>query len=220
MGAPTESQEEAIQGYLAAERNRQALSKARGGGCVGNLIKVIGILVLALAFAAGADYVDAPWSWGLFGQPTLTGEWVGTFTLPAGQHGAAYLNLTHDHNFTRDVRDSYSIHNLPPFNGTAQGCIGKGGVQAYSLYGGATSDGRDVEMVLQAQKPTVPNYALHELKGSWNEDKLTLAGTLTTILDSQGSTLSKSEPNQSQPTTIAFHRGGQADFEIACRTLG
>ncbi len=220
MDTPRESQQEAIEKYLAAQRNRQALPKARGGGCLASLGQVIAVLILGLAFVAVFDYLDAPWAWGIFGHPTLTGGWVGSFRLPEGQRGVAYLNLTHDYNATHDVRDAFSIHNLPPFEGQAQGCIGQGGVQSYSLYGGATGNGQDVEVVLQAQKPTVPNFALHELKGTWEGAKLTLAGTVTTILDTKGSTLVASEPNQTQPTTILFHRGSPADFAQACKTLG
>jgi hypothetical protein len=219
MGTSTDSEREAIEKHLA-QRNQQARPKARAGGCLANTAKVIVVLILGLAFAAGFDYVDAPWSWGVFGQPTLTGEWVGSFRLPEGQLGAAYLNLTHDHNATHDVRGASYIHNLPPFNGTAQGCIGTAEVQTYSLDGGATANGQDVEMTLRAQKPTIPNFALHELKGTWNGDTLTLAGTVTTILDTKGSTMLKSEPNQTQPTAIVFRKGGQADFEKACQTLG
>ncbi len=219
MGTPTQSQRKVVEKYLTAQRDRQTLPKAAGGGCLENLVKVIVILILGLAFVAGFDYVDAPWSWDLWGRPTLTGEWLGQFRLPEGQVGVAYLNLTHDHNATRDVRDAYSIHNLPPFQGNALGCIGQGGVQSYSLYGGATANGQDVEITLQAQKPTIPNFALHELKGAWAGDQLQLTGTVTTILDSKGSTQVNSEPNQRQPTTIVFHKASKADFEKACQAL-
>jgi hypothetical protein len=221
MSAPIDSsQQDAIRKYASVLRNQQSSRRGAGGGCLGNVVRLVGILVLAVIFIAAFDYVDAPWSWGLFGKPTLTGEWVGTFKLPQGQIGAAYLNLTHDHNPTYDTRHTYSIHNLPPFGGNGQGCIGTSGVQAYLIDGGSAANGLDVEMTLQAQKPTVPNYALHELKGAWAGDSLTLAGTFTTILDTKGSTLLKSESNQTQPTTIKFHRGDQADFENACQTLG
>jgi hypothetical protein len=155
----------------------------------------------------------------VFGQPTLTGEWVGSFKLPEGQLGAAYLNLTHDHDARRDVREPYSLHKLPPFNGTAQGCIGQGGIQMYTIDGGARADGHDVEMTLQAQKPTVPNYALRYLKAAWDGAQLTLAGIAITILDTKGSTSGTGEPNQTQPTTIVLHKGGQADFVRACEAL-
>ncbi len=219
----TDTQRQELEKYLLAREGRQAPPKPRGGGCFGCLRSIVGIVVvllLAAAFVIVADYLDAPWSWALNGKPTLTGEWVGSFRMPQGQAGIAYLNLTHDHNLTYDVRDSFSIHHLPPFGGNAQGCIGKSAVQSYSLYGGATSDGKDVEMVLQALKPTVPNFALHELKGAWDGVSLTLAGTATTILDSKGSTESNSELNQRQPTTITFRKAGQSDFEKACQKLG
>ncbi len=214
------SEREALRSYLSEQMKQPARRKASGGGCLHNIVGIIGILILGIAFSAGFDYVLAPWSWSILGRPTLTGEWVGSFRLPEGQRGVAYLNLTHNPNPDYDVRDSYSIHNLPPFNGNALGCIGNGGVQNYSLYGGATSSGQDVEMTLQAQKPTIPNFALHELKGAWDGVNLTLVGTVTTILDTQDSTLVKSEPNQTQPTTIILHKGGRADFVRACQALG
>lgn len=75
MRTPTDSsRREAIEKYLA-QRNHQALSRAKGGGCLVNMVKIIVILALGLAFAAGEDYLDALWSWGLSGLPTLTGEW-------------------------------------------------------------------------------------------------------------------------------------------------
>lgn len=218
MNTPTESQREALEEYLAARADRPT-RQAKRGGCLSNLIGIVVILLLGIAFVVAFDYMDAPWSWGVNGQPTLTGEWVGQFRLPEGQPGAAFLNLTHDHDVRLDVRGVYSIHNLPPFNGKALGCIGQGGIQSYSIAGGATSNGQDVEMSLQAQKPTVPNFALRELKGAWSGDQLKLAGTVTTILDSQGSTRSANEPNQRQPTTIVFHKAGQAEFERACQAL-
>ncbi len=219
MDTPEESRRELREEYLT-QRTQQARARPKGGGCLANLAKMILFLILAVAFILVFDYMDAPWSWDLFGHPTLTGEWVGTFKLPAGQAGAAYLNLTHNHDVTYDVRDAYSLHNLPPFDGTARGCLSVKGIQNYKLYGGATSSGKDVEMSLQALKPTIPNYALHELKGAWDGTILTLSGTFTTIVDAAGSTLVKSEPNQTQPTTILFHKGTSADFEKACETLG
>ncbi len=64
------------------------------------------------------------------------------------------------------------------------------------------------------------DLAFQELKGKWAGTSLTLAGTFTTIVDTQDSTLSDSEPNQRQPTTIVFHKGSQADFEKDCQALG
>ena len=160
----------------------------------------------------------APWAWGWFGRPTLIGEWVGQFRLPAGQRGAAYLNLTHNPN--DDFKGSRLGRNLPPLSGTAQGCFSATGIQTYTLSGGAAASGDDVELSFGAQKPTVPGYALQSLKGAWDGSSLTLSGTFTTILDTQGSTRVASEPNQTQPTTIVFHKGGQADFEKACKALG
>ncbi len=123
MSTPTESQREVLEKYLTAQRERQTLPKAAGGGCLVNLVKIVVILILGLAFVAGFDYVDAPWSWDLWGRPTLTGEWLGQFRLPEGQPGVAYLNLTHDHNATRDVREAYSIRNFPPFEGMPWGVL-------------------------------------------------------------------------------------------------
>jgi hypothetical protein len=216
---PGLSQIEARRLRLAGQMNRKSRIGRSRGCCLGNIVSLIGLLILAVIFSAVFDYLVAPWSWGVFGKPTLTGEWVGTYKLPQGQVGAAYLNLTHDHNPTYDVRDSYSIHNLPPFGGTGQGCIGTSGIQAYSLSGGATSNGQNVEVSFKAQKPTVPGYALQSLKGAWDGSSLTLAGTFTTILDTQDSTRVGSEPNQTQPTTIVFHNGSRGDFAKACQTL-
>jgi hypothetical protein len=220
MENPNDSmQQDFEQRRLAEMKQEQGRRRNAGGGCLGNLVRVIVILILGLAFAAGADYVDAPWSWGVTGRPTLTGEWVGTFKLPQRQTGAAYLNLTHDYNLNHDVRDAYGIHHLPPFGGSAQGCFSASGIQKYVLDGGATAGGDDVEMTFSAQKPTVPEYALRYLKGAWNDSTLTLSGTFTTILDTHGSTQSNGQLNQTQPTTIVFHKAGQADFASACQAL-
>src|SRR5512141_1185925 len=47
------------------------------------------VLCLAVPVVAGFFYaldalVDAPWAYPVFGSPTLTGAWMGEFTVPSG----------------------------------------------------------------------------------------------------------------------------------------
>ncbi len=196
-------------------------SRRRGPlGClVRNVAGLLGLLILGVAFLVGFDYLVAPWAWGgYFGQPTLIGEWVGTFTLPAGQRGAAYLDMAHNPN--RDFEGSRIGPPRAPLNGTAQSCFSASDIQIYTLSGGANASADNILLGFGANKPTVPGYALQDLKGAWDGDTLTLSGTFTVILDAQDSTRVSSEPNETQPTTIVFHKGSQRDFESACQTLG
>ncbi len=203
-----------------AQMSQHGRPAARGGcfGCLQSIVGGVVVLALGVVFLIGLDSLYAPWAWGWAGRPTLTGEWVGTFKLPEGQRGAAYLNLTHDLN--KDFYGSRILPTLPPLAGAARDCFRESGIQTYALSGGASGGGDDVLLDFSAQKPTVPNYAPQTLKGSWNGSDLTLAGTFVIILDTKGSTMVKSEPNQTQPTTIVFHKASPADFVKACQTLG
>ncbi len=212
------SKEELERRALIQRMNKNVRRPALGCGCLRSIVGLIGFFVLGAAFIVGFDSLVTPWAWGWFGRPTLTGEWVGTFTLPAGQHGAAYLNLSH--NPDDDFRGSRMGSNLPRLRGTAQDCFNANNIQNYTLDGGASGGGDNIVLSFTAQKPTVPNYALQDMKGAWNSNRLTLSGTFTTILDTKGSTLLKSEPNQTQPTTIVFSKGNAADFKKACQSLG
>ncbi len=205
---------------MAAQMSQQGRRAARGGcfGCLRSIVGGVVILALGAVFLIGFDSLYAPWAWGWGGRSTLTGEWVGTFQLPQGQRGAAYLNLSH--NLNKDFQGSRIYRTLPPLAGTARDCFRANAIQTYTLSGGASGGGDDVELGFGAQKPTVPSYAPQDLKGSWNGTDLTLAGTFVIILDTKGSTEVKNEPNQRQPTTIVFHKATAADFEQACQALG
>ncbi len=205
---------------LAAQAYQQGRRPARGGcfGCLRSIVGGVVVLALAAVLLIAFDSLYAPWAWGWGGRPTLTGEWVGTFRLPQGQRGAAYLNLSHDLN--KDFQGSRIGPTLPPLAGTARDCFRANAIQTYVLSGGASTGGDDVALGFGTQNPTVPGYAPQDLKGSWNGTDLTLAGTFVIILDTKGSTETKNEPNQRQPTTIVFHKASQADFTQACQTLG
>jgi hypothetical protein len=205
------------------EQIRELRPVRAGGGCLmRSLLSLIAVIVVGSAVAVGFDYLSAPWAWGFFGKPTLVGEWVGTFTLPGGQQGAAYLNLNHPiPSYYSSGGNSTFSSNLREIRGTAESCLAAGGVQIYNVFGDAATNGKDVTMNFEANKPTVPGYALQDVRGAWGGDSLTLSGGFTTILDTADSTLSNpDDANQSQPTTIAFHKGGLADFEHACQGLG
>lgn len=95
MGAPSGlSPGERQRVHLARQKNQEG-RRTRPGGCLRSIASLIGLLILSAAFLLGFDYLVAPWAWGFFGRPTLTGEWIGEFRLPGGQRGAAYPNLTH-----------------------------------------------------------------------------------------------------------------------------
>jgi hypothetical protein len=216
--APSDySKEEVERRILSARMNQQALPKRRGCGCIHGSLGLIAFFVLGSAFIVAFDSLYAPWAWGWGGRPTLTGEWLAQFRLPSGQRGAAYLNMSHNPN--DDFGGSRLGPNLPRLNGTAQGCFASG-IQNYSLNGEASGKGDNVILGFSAKKPTVPDYALHELKGKWDGTTLSLSGTFTRILDTQGSTQLKTEPNQTQPTTIVFSKADAAEFRKQCQSLG
>lgn len=204
----------------------QMLAQMVGGrprqGCAGCLLRsilgLVAFFVIGGAIVIFFDWLSAPWAWPFFGRPTLTGEWVGTFTLPGGQHGAAYLNLTHP----IPVHPGYSMYgsNLREIRGTAQTCFTPSGVQSYDVSGDGATDGKSVVMGMGAQKPTLPGYALEDLRGVWSGDPLTLSVRFTHITDTKGSTIVGGDPNETQPTTIIFHKSGQQDFVKACQSLG
>ncbi len=203
---------------LIGQMNQQVRPARQGCGCLHGIVGLVLFFVLGSAFVVGFDNLVAPWAWGWFGRPTLTGEWVGKFTLPAGQRGAAYLNMSHNPNY--DFQGSRLGPNLPRLSGTAQDCFSASSIQNFVLDGSASSGGDNVGLSFRAQKPTVPSYALHELKGAWKNDALSLSGMFTTILDTQGSTQVNSAPNQTRPTTIVFTKGNEADFKKECQSLG
>ncbi len=149
----------------------------------------------------------------------MTRGWVGEFTLPSGQRGAAYMNITHNSN--KDFYRSRLQPDLTSLEGTGSSCYGASSVQNYTLSGGSNSAADDVEVGFGVIKPTVAGYALDVLKGAWDGGSaLTLSGTFQHILDTKDTTESANEPNQRQPTKIVFHPGTQADFTSLCQKLG
>lgn len=189
------------------------------GGCLRGILGIVAVLLIGALLFLAVDDIAAPWAWDFPpGRGTLPGEWVGSFDLPAGQHGALYLSLSHDLN--HDFESSRVSHYTGNLEGAGQSCIGGSQVQQYALSGGADSDAANILLGFERKQPYLVGYAFDVLKGAWRSDTLTLSGVFSHVVDSKGSTLSDEEPNERENTTITLHRGRPADFKALCAPMG
>ncbi len=79
------------------QQQRMQVANKRLRGC----LLIAGAICLLIPLFAAIRYgwdaaVDAPWAYTLWHKQTLTGTWLGTFSLPTGLDFALYLDVRHD----------------------------------------------------------------------------------------------------------------------------
>jgi hypothetical protein len=183
-------------------------------GCVGVVI-ALGIVILAAGvLITGLDSLTAPWAYPLFGRPTLTGHWVGTFVTPSGIHFALYLELERGEAGSGEFRDY--------FGGRAHWCDDRGrGLENSPVEGsvppfsGYTGSVEDVQIHIDMGSSPPIGLLPMNFRGEWYQNTLTLQPDLAFWTGSafQSST---SNPDQSRPITMSMKKAEVNTYRSAC----
>lgn len=181
------------------------------GGCL-TLVAVIA--AIAVVGPVVRDFIDAPfnpWAHSWRGRPTLTGAWVGSADSPAGHSVVLFLDL-HRARTGRGNRRYSMCRTCPRIEGAARACSGDA-VQGYEVWGGPDTWGGE-QFHLSASpdgaQPSEPR--LRFLRGEWGGDALKIT---TKLEDGGGGGL-----DAGAEVRFEMRRGGEADFQAACRKLG
>lgn len=187
-------------------------------------VRAVGFLVLAVLAGAvilGFDFFDAPWAYSLFGRPTLTGGWTGTFTTPSGIHFAVYLELDRGPGGEGSTQLRGEL-----FSGRGYWCDNRGrhvdngrldgSVPMFSGYTGSLAP---VAISIDNGNAAPPGLLPVAFHGEWRGDTLTLRPALAVWTGNSMQT-SSSNPDLNQPITITLKKGGLDSYRSACAQLG
>lgn len=187
-------------------------------------VRSVGCLVLAvvlIAVALGFDVVVAPWAYSLFGRPTLTGGWVGTFTTPSGIHFALYLELDRGAGGEGSSQFQGEL-----FSGRGYWCDNRGrhvdngpldgSVPIFSGYTGTIAP---VAISMDNGNTAPPGLLPVAFHGEWQGDTLTVKPSLA-VWTGQGMQSSSSNPDQNRPITVTMSKGDLEVYRSACAQLG
>ena len=177
-----------------------------GCGCLARLVAQLFVFaVIVSGMTVGFDYLNAPWAYDWFGNPSLTGDWSGTVTAPDKRHGTLHLTLTHP--LPRIGRHRSAHVPLREIQGTADLDFSPNGPkQSYTVQGEMDSDGHTAKLQLQNPHPTQGGNYLSELKGKWTGSTLALTGHWTPVMiDSQRGPVWHHGPSPQQ-ATVTLHK--------------
>lgn len=186
-----------------------------GGRSVGGCLVLV---ILAVALVLGFNVLERPWAYPLFGRPTLTGNWVGTFTTPSGRHFALYLEL--ESNPFTGPGSSELRGDL--FDGRAYWCDDHGRHVENSpmsgslpMFSGYTGIVGPIAIHIEPEKTSPLGLWPANLSGEWRLDTLTLAPNLV-IWTGSGMQSSSNDPDQTQPITISLKKAELDVYRSAC----
>jgi hypothetical protein len=186
------------------------------------LMLLLGV-VLLIVVAFGADAVSrvlfAPWSIGVLGRDTLTGDWVGSPQARQGAEYGLYLELEYR---SRSVRSSRSRARFSSnLQGRATLCTPTGERYEYDVSGHASRSGTVEKMWLEYGDPSLSALDLR-LSGKWRSPVLTLAPDANPFLP-DGSflptrVLSSADPDDSI-APFDLSKGDEEEFEAICQRI-
>jgi hypothetical protein len=199
------------------------------GGCLSSLVGLCLFGVALVAAWYGFDaFLGAPWAYSLSGRPTLTGAWVGQFTVPSGLRFALVLNMRR----ARFLAYSDFATDEPAqalLEGEASWCDDHGRhAEALSLEGqvpmwsGQGGSAGNVQVTLDsANHPQSGLQPAYFNSGAWQADTLTLAPDYI-FYDAQthGLVTSTDNPDLHNPPAVVLKKSDPAAFAAACASLG
>jgi hypothetical protein len=180
-------------------------------------------VVLLLVVAFGAEAVSrilfAPWSIGVLGRDTLTGDWVGALQARQGAEYGLYLDLEYKGRGFRS-RGS-SAPRTTNLQGRAILCTPTGERFAYDVSGHASRSGTVEDLWLEYGDPTLSALNLR-LSGKWRSPELTLAPDANPFLP-DGSflptrVLSSADPDDSI-APFSLTNGDEEALEAICQRI-
>lgn len=181
-------------------------------------------VVLVVVAVFGLEFVSrvlfAPWSIGVLGRDTLTGEWVGTLQARQGNEFGLYLDLGYE---TRS--SSYRGSSTPGpagyLNGRAVLCAPTGERYEYELNGEANRSGRIKDLWVEYVDPALSGLNLR-LTGQWDPPELRFDGARNPFLPDgtyvHAYPRSSDDPDDSfAPFTMT--KGSPDDLEPICERI-
>jgi hypothetical protein len=182
------------------------------------------LVALLIVFVFGLDFISrvifAPWSIGLFGRETMTGNWVGEMRA---QQGAAYgLFLDLDYK-SQDIGGRRNSGNGRTSNlaGHATVCTPTGERFDYEVSGHASRSGKVESLRLEYGDPSLSALDLR-FSGGWDAPELTLTSDANPFLPDgrfvATRSLSSADPDDSfAPATLT--KAGSESFEDICQRV-
>ena len=191
----------------------------RRTGCVG----VVGLIAFAVAVLVGLEFgcraVEAPWSIGVGGRPTLTGTWEGARRAQLGTEYRFYLALA----YASASADADRFGRSDNLTGEARLCSPAGHVWTYPVTGRANRSGDAVTLDLwtPAEAPAMP--APGRVEAAWQGgDELTIRGGYNPLMPDGTFVASRvvgSDDPDDSFVQATLGRGDLASFGTRCQAL-
>jgi hypothetical protein len=181
-------------------------------GCVGSLA-IVALIIGALFFIEnGVDYLlYAPWAYGWFGQPTLTGTWEGTVRADGGTPYVLYLQLDRYRN--RRNGTPYTTFGRADIGGHVSWCAPSIRNATSSLYGNANRSASSIVLETQNLSHLPAGLFPIRFQGAWHRTTLAL-GVL--FNRSTGRGYITGGPNTVGPIRVTLHKKGYSAYQSAC----
>lgn len=181
----------------------------RGFGCLGTLLALIVVIAVVFVVENGGDYLlFAPWAYGWFGQPTLTGTWVGTMTTHSGVRYVVYLQLERDRNYKGTPLNSRGGE--ADIDGHAAWCArGVPGTTTTTIFGSANRSASNMSLgTHMLLNPPPGPYPLY-FRGAWH-------GTTLVLHVSYDIVRNHAYGSAPTPVPVTFHKRGYSAYQAAC----
>jgi hypothetical protein len=160
------------------------------------------------------------WAYAKWGQPTLTGTWVGTLTTGGGAQLGMYLDLRLEpiRVFGRRRQNVRRRARGANFEGALRLCGGPAGEQRFAFDG--TNDDAAASRFHLGLYPadSIPpdGFAPSHMRGSWNgRDSLALDADMY-VRRGRAAISHSDDPHTSRPAHAFMRRGTEADFRALC----
>lgn len=179
-------------------------------GCVGSILLLVAILGVVFVVENGGDYLlTAPWAYGWFGQPTLTGSWEGTVRTHSGAQYALYLDLSR-----------YRIRGRPTetfgkadIAGHVNWCSRSIRGATSTLWGHANRSASDLVLETQSLSHLPVGPFPIRFEGGWHGSTLALR---VTFYRSLGRGYTTDAFDSTHPVHLTMHKKGYRAFQAAC----
>ncbi len=207
------------------QQERMQMANRRLRGC----LLFAGALCLLIPLIAAIRYgwdagVEAPWASTLWHKQTLTGTWLGTFTLPTGLEFALYLDLHHD---------SLSLGRLTlqgttgaAISGEASWCDSEGRQALHlpirggvPLFRGYNDSAGGLEIFVHS--PVQPDIGLLPdiYTGKWRAGTLVLQPSFSSDTG-RAFGYSRDNLDLKGPILITLHKADEVSFRETCISIG
>ena len=179
------------------------------------------LAVLAYSALLVLDTAFHPWARSFTGQPTLTGEWLGTLKTATGRHLVVWLELKHP-------VGRGTCGNCPRIDGTARTCEAGQPPFDYEVWGNV-EDWRGERFALKTLLVGEERVlSLGYLQGSWQADSMALStelkvpGQVTTTRwekaedGTERTSVIGGDPDTRAPVQWPMQRGTADEFAARC----